>query len=83
MNSYENINPMGLSAELSFVTVAPAFRRTHVHTHAAYLLLSYALDLKDVGGLGFVRVAWVANSANMLSHNAATRLGMTYEGTMR
>ena len=82
-HSFENINFMRLSVEVSFVTIAPEFRRSHVHTHATYLLISYSLNSREAAGLGYVRVAWIANSASLLSHNAAVRLGMTYERTTR
>lgn len=68
-----------------------AFRRTHVTTHAAGLLMAYALAppsassplLSGEGGLGLRRIQWTAFAWNGPSIRCALRLGFTAEGILR
>ena len=71
------------STEIGFVIILPAFQRTHVTSNAIGLLLHYALDAPEQGGLGMRRVQWQANSVNGLSRKVAERMGFESEGVMR
>ncbi|KAL8946390.1 MAG: hypothetical protein Q9183_007912 [Haloplaca sp. 2 TL-2023] len=78
-----NSNVEHKSAEIGFVITLPAFQRTHVTSNAIGLLLHYALDTPEQGGLGLRRVQWQANSVNELSRKVAERMGFEFEGVMR
>ena len=59
----------------SFVTIVPAFQRTHVQTHSTGLLIRFLFD-----EVHFRRVQWSAHPDNAASVNAATRMGFVLEG---
>ncbi|KAK9894439.1 acyl-CoA N-acyltransferase [Cystobasidium minutum MCA 4210] len=80
--AYLNANTAHQSIEIGFVCILPEFQRTHVTTHAAGLLMQYALN-PTPEGLGLRRVEWIAHSLNTPSQNAALRLGYTHEGLLR
>ncbi|KAL8694826.1 MAG: hypothetical protein Q9218_000585 [Villophora microphyllina] len=69
--------------EIGFVITLPAFQRTHVTSNVVGLLLHYALDGPEQGGLGLRRVQWHANSVNEASRRLAERMGFRFEGVMR
>ncbi|KAI4261276.1 MAG: hypothetical protein L6R42_003524 [Xanthoria sp. 1 TBL-2021] len=72
-----------LITEIGFVITLPPFQRTHVTSNAVGLLLQYALDSPERGGLGLRRVQWKANSVNAASRKVAERMGFVYEGMTR
>ncbi|KAJ6463182.1 hypothetical protein DFH09DRAFT_1227389 [Mycena vulgaris] len=72
-----------LDVKLLGVKIFPKFRRTHVFIHACYLLLSYALDPPEQGGLGLVRIGWRTPPENVQSQKAAEKAGLSREGIMR
>ncbi|KAJ3725364.1 hypothetical protein C8R42DRAFT_575889, partial [Lentinula raphanica] len=61
----------------------PRFLRTHVRLHMVGLLMRYALDVPDEGGLGLRRVQWSANVKNGGSVGLARKMGMREEGVRR
>jgi RimJ/RimL family protein N-acetyltransferase len=65
------------------IKIFPKFRGTHVFIHGCYLLLSYALDPTQEGGLGLVRVGWRTPPQNVRSQKAAEKAGFLREGIMR
>ncbi|KAL8710358.1 MAG: hypothetical protein Q9225_007306, partial [Loekoesia sp. 1 TL-2023] len=67
MICYLSSSAQHLSTEIGFLVILPAFQRTHVTTNAVGLLLRYALDSPDEGGLGLRRVQWQASSVNEAS----------------
>lgn len=77
MISMINSSSEHLVSELGAVFIFPDFQRTHVHTHAAGLLLQYAFE-----ELRLRRVQWRAHDFNEPSIRAAKRLGFVYETTM-
>ena len=81
--TYINTSAFDLITEIGYVTTFPKFQRTHVTSNMLGLLLHYALDLPEQGGLGLRRVQWVANSLNQPSLQAAERLGFKAEGIFR
>ncbi|KAF8269110.1 hypothetical protein EI94DRAFT_1038266 [Lactarius quietus] len=79
-----------LCAEIAWVLVFPAFRRTYVGSNAIGILLQYTLELPSPPprpgvrrGLGFRRVQWMAHTANKSSQAPALRMGLKEEGVMR
>ncbi|KAL8983081.1 MAG: hypothetical protein Q9205_002570 [Flavoplaca limonia] len=69
--------------EIGFVITLPPFQRTHVTSNAVGLLLQYAFDSPEYGGLGLRRVQWCANSVNTASRKVAERMGFVFEGVIR
>lgn len=76
-------SPQNLAVEIAPVIILPAFQRTFVSSNAIGLMLKYALDLPEDGGIGFRRVVWSANPGNLASVKAAERMGFTQEGVKR
>jgi hypothetical protein len=76
-------SPSHLSIEPGWIIILPPFQRTHVLTHAAGLVIHYAMDLPSQGGLGLRRCQWTTTTLNLASQNAAKRLGFQYEGVLR
>lgn len=72
------VYPEHRSAELGYVTFAPAMQRSVLATEAFYLILSYVF-----GDLEFTRLEWTCTAGNHRSQRAAERLGFTLEGVMR
>ncbi|KAJ7122551.1 hypothetical protein C8R43DRAFT_899823 [Mycena crocata] len=72
-----------LDVKLMGIKIFPKFRGTHLFIHGCYLLLSYALDSQDEGGLGLVRVGWRTPPENVQSQKAAEKAGLSREGIMR
>jgi RimJ/RimL family protein N-acetyltransferase len=89
--NYWLANLRTLSVELGSVMTTLAYRRTHVTTHAAGLLIAYALTPPSVkstllageGGLGLRRIQWTAYPYNEASIRCALRLGFSAEGVLR
>ncbi|KAK7462309.1 hypothetical protein VKT23_007910 [Stygiomarasmius scandens] len=80
---YINTAKGDLWTEIGFIVVFPEFQRTHVTSNAIGLLMHYALDLPEDGGLGLRRVQWQANKLNAPSLGLAQRLGFKMEGILR
>ncbi|KAG5653482.1 hypothetical protein H0H81_000117 [Sphagnurus paluster] len=78
-----NSSAQNLVVEIAFVLISPKFQRTHVTSNAIGLLLHYALDLPEKGGLGLRRVVWQASPLNVPSVGAAERMGFRREGLLR
>jgi len=66
-----------LVTEISPVVVLPAFRRTHVGSHAVGVLLRYTLDVAPAG-LGLRKVKWGSSPHDMASNNLAKRMGFKF-----
>lgn len=81
--TYLNASDRNLVTEVGHIQIFPPFQRTHVNTHACGLLMQYALETKEKGGLGCRRCQWMTSSANQKSQNAAIRLGFLHEGILR
>ena len=69
--------------EIGFVITLPLFQRTNVTSNAVGLLLQYALEPPEYGGLGLRRVQWCANSVNTASRKVAERMGFVFEGVIK
>ncbi|KAK0218682.1 acyl-CoA N-acyltransferase [Armillaria fumosa] len=80
---YLNSSAEDLVAEIGFVIIAPAFQKTHVTSNAVGILMKYALDMPEDGGLGLRRVVWQASAANIPSVRTAKRMGFQQEGILR
>lgn len=83
MVSYMSASAVHLSAEVGYIIILPPYQRTHVTTHAVGLLLCYALDSPEQGGLGLRRMQWLADPPNKASLAAAQRMGFQLEGVLR
>ncbi|KAK2759068.1 hypothetical protein FQN54_003167 [Arachnomyces sp. PD_36] len=83
MVSYQSASFENQSLELGYIIVLPPFQRTHVTTHTIGLMLRYALDSPEQGGLGLRRVIWKADTVNPASVRAASRMGFRQEGVLR
>ncbi|MDP2560406.1 GNAT family N-acetyltransferase [Psychrobium sp. 1_MG-2023] len=64
--------------EIGFTFIVPEFQRSHINTHAKYLLLNYAFET-----LGAIRVQFKTHQHNQKSRNAIRRLGAQFEGVLR
>ncbi|KAG6841584.1 hypothetical protein C0991_009340 [Blastosporella zonata] len=80
---YSNGSSPNLAVEIAWVLISPEFQRTHVTTNAIGLLLNYALDLPEKGGLGLRRVVWQCSPFNGPSLKAAERMGFKKEAYSR
>ncbi|KAL8946579.1 MAG: hypothetical protein Q9222_007041 [Ikaeria aurantiellina] len=80
---YLDSSAQNISTEIGFVVTLPPFQRTHVTSNAGGLMLQYALDSPEDGGLGLRRVQWQAHDGNQASKKAAERMGFKYEGVSR
>jgi RimJ/RimL family protein N-acetyltransferase len=69
--------------EIGWVLILPEYQRTHVATNAVGLMMQYALDAPEEGGLGLKRVQWRAHAANAGSIKVAERMGFKLEGITR
>ncbi|EKM51011.1 uncharacterized protein PHACADRAFT_262957 [Phanerochaete carnosa HHB-10118-sp] len=78
-------NAKELSAEIAYVAILPAFRRTHVASNAIGILMRYCLELPTASppGLGLRRVLWRAHHENLPSARLAERMGFKREGLLR
>ncbi|KAK7468447.1 hypothetical protein VKT23_002960 [Stygiomarasmius scandens] len=80
---YLDTSAWDLCTEIGFVIIFPPFQRSHVASNAVGLLMHYALDLPENGGLGLRRVQWQANVMNAGSIRLAERMGFQMEATLR
>ncbi|KAF3355339.1 hypothetical protein VdG1_04172 [Verticillium dahliae VDG1] len=83
MMSYFQSSTTTRTTEIGWVYILPPYQRTHVATNAAGLLVRYALDRPEDGGLGLARVQWRAHARNAGSIKLAHRLGFKDEGITR
>lgn len=75
MLSFLNIRPRDGVVELGHIWFSPALQRTAAATDALTLPLRHAFD-----DLGYRRLEWKCNAANVPSRRAAERLGFRFEG---
>lgn len=73
-----DIQPGNAAIEIGNIWFSPRMQRTRAATEAMVLLMRHAMD-----DLGYRRLLWKCNALNLPSRRAATRLGFTYEGTLR
>ncbi|KAK7047312.1 hypothetical protein VNI00_006543 [Paramarasmius palmivorus] len=78
-----NTSPTDLLAEIAPIIVGSQFQGRNIASHAVGLLMRYALDLPDQGGLGLRRLQWYANVVNEGSVKLAEKMGFVKEGVMR
>ncbi|KAI3614042.1 hypothetical protein WG66_010861 [Moniliophthora roreri] len=78
-----NSSAPDLHTEIGYVVIFKDFHRTHVASNAVGLLMHYALDLPEQGGLGLRRVQWMANALNAPSVGLAQKMGFAKEGILR
>lgn len=64
--------------EMGWVVYSTTLQRSRQATEVQYLLMKYVFE-----DLGYRRYEWKCDSLNQPSHNAALRLGFTYEGSLR
>lgn len=72
-----------LSTEIGPIVVVPAFRRTHISTHAVGAILAFCLNMPFHGGIGLRRVQWRSHPLNLASLKLADRMGFVLEGVVR
>ncbi|MDP9111726.1 MAG: GNAT family N-acetyltransferase, partial [Candidatus Eremiobacteraeota bacterium] len=75
---YLDIAPEHRKLEIGWTFIAQRFWRTYVNTHCKYLLFAHAFDDWNA-----VRVALKGEAINARSRAAMSRIGATYEGTLR
>jgi len=83
MMAFMETSTTHLSTEIGCVVVLPSYHRSHVTTNAVGLMLQYALNSVEEGGLGLRRVKWQASTMNAPSIRVAERLGFQKEGILR
>ncbi|TFK28127.1 acyl-CoA N-acyltransferase [Coprinopsis marcescibilis] len=83
MIGYMNSDTHRKSIEIGPVIVFPSWKRTFVSSHAIGLLMNYAMNLPEEGGLGLRKLVWTFLSGNEASLKAAQRMGFKVEGTLR
>jgi len=80
---YISSSAPNLTTEIGYIIILPPFQRTHVTSNAVGLMMHYALDLPDRGGLGLRRMFWQASALNAGSRRLAERMGFNFEGITR
>ncbi|MGP6389966.1 GNAT family N-acetyltransferase [Citrobacter koseri] len=73
-----NIDKNNGVAEIGYVHLTPAIKRTFLSTEAIYLLLMYVFDV-----LKYRRCEWQTDTLNHAGMNAAERIGFRKEGILR
>ncbi|KAJ3489897.1 hypothetical protein NLG97_g5897 [Lecanicillium saksenae] len=79
---YANAVEKTLSLEIGHVRVAPAYQRKGIAAITTALMVKYALDTIEQGGLGLLRVGWGASTANEASIGVALKVGFKLVGTL-
>ncbi|MDK1309675.1 GNAT family N-acetyltransferase [Pseudoalteromonas ardens] len=69
------LHKTNLSAEIGHTFIGEQWQRSHINTHAKYLLLKHAFET-----LGLVRVQLRTHEHNQTSRSAISRLGAQFEG---
>lgn len=64
--------------EMGWVIYSNQLQRTRMATEAQFLVMTYVFET-----MGYRRYEWKCDHLNRPSHQAARRLGFTYEGTFR
>lgn len=77
MASYQRISPEHGTIEVGHVHFTRLLRQTSMATEAMYLMMKHAFSL------GYRRYEWKCDALNQPSHEAARRLGFTFEGIFR
>lgn len=72
------LNQQDRCVEIGHTFISPAWQRSHVNTHAKYLLLEYVFET-----LGFTRVEIATHENNLQSRHAIARIGGQFEGILR
>ena len=80
--SYEHGDDESLCVEIGHVRVAPAYQRKGIAVMAAALMVRYAMDTIEQGGLGLFRVGWGASTVNEASIRVARKVGFGEIGTI-
>jgi len=80
--SFLDILPQHRHAEIGITWYAQSARGTHINPASKYLLLDYAFT-RMFNNLGALRITLKCNAKNETSKRAITKLGATYEGTLR
>ncbi|KAK7015202.1 hypothetical protein VNI00_019152 [Paramarasmius palmivorus] len=80
---FVNASPTDLLAEIGPIIVSSQFQGKGIAVNAVGLLMHYALDLPERGGLGLRRLQWHANVVNEGSVKLAEKMGFVKEGVMR
>jgi RimJ/RimL family protein N-acetyltransferase len=75
--SYLRIDPRHGVIEVGHIYFSPRLARTRAATESLYLFIANAF------ALGYRRFEWKCDSCNLPSRAAASRFGLTYEGTFR
>jgi RimJ/RimL family protein N-acetyltransferase len=78
MASFMRIDAANGSCETGSIAHAPAIQRSIIATEAQFLMMRHVFD-----ELGYRRYEWKLNNLNQPSHDAARRLGFTFEGVFR
>jgi RimJ/RimL family protein N-acetyltransferase len=73
-----HIVPSNRTVEMGWVIYSDSLRKTRQATEAQYLVMKYVFE-----DLKYRRYEWECDHLNAPSHNAALRLGFTYEATFR
>jgi RimJ/RimL family protein N-acetyltransferase len=74
MASYLNIHPAAGSIEIGHIWFGSGLKRQTAATEAIHLLIRHAM------ALGFRRIEWKCDAANLPSRRAALRFGFRHEG---
>lgn len=73
-----DIYPVDASIEIGSIWFAPHLQRSRAARETLFLLMKVAMD-----DLAYQRLVWRCQAENQKSHDAALRLGFTFEGTWR
>lgn len=76
--AYMRIDFENRAMEIGWVVYSDLLKRSRVATEAQYLAMKYVFE-----ELHYRRYEWKCDHLNRPSHNAALRLGFTYEGMFR
>ncbi|MCG7522514.1 GNAT family N-acetyltransferase [Ruegeria sp. Ofav3-42] len=76
--SYMRISPETGVIEVGYIAFSPLIQKSRLATEAMYLMMKLIFD-----DLGYRRYEWKCDNLNQPSHNAARRLGFTYDGLFR
>ncbi|KID57431.1 GNAT family acetyltransferase [Pseudoalteromonas luteoviolacea] len=68
------VDPQNLQAEIGHTFIGLDWQRSHINTHAKYLLLKHAFET-----LGLVRIEFQTHEQNHKSRSAIARLGAHFE----
>lgn len=77
LGSFMRIDPAAGVVEVGGIWMSPLLQRTCMATEVMHLMMKQAFDL------GYRRYEWKCDALNQPSHNAALRLGFTFEGVFR